>query len=209
MLVLVSGVSGAGKSTVINKLMEKNKNYRRFASCTTRDMRPGEVDGVSYFFLNKEQFLEYDKQGKFAEIEEIHGNYYGSLVKDIQNAISGKDVVIKDIGVEGLANIRQIVGEENVLSIFIDVPKDVLRARLTDRGETQIDLRLSRYEYEHEEKFLKLYNNIVQNINLDDCVKEFEVLIKNFQKKMKHKENCGEQQVRIVGRQCDNSERNQ
>ena len=177
MLVIVSGSSGVGKNTVLNELFKKNPKYKNLVSCTTRGIRDGEVEGLYYHYLTKEEFMELNSKGEFAEFEEIHGNYYGVRISDIENAIQSNDIYIKDLGVEGAQNMQAIAGRENLLCIFIDASKEILRERLIGRGETQIDLRLSRYDYEHQ--YIKNYDYVVQNIELDECVKEVDSIIKH------------------------------
>lgn len=181
MLIIVSGSSGVGKNTVLNELFKNNPQYKNLVSCTTRGIREGEVEGLYYHYLTKEEFLDLNNKGEFAEYEEIHGNYYGTRIKDIQEAINSKQIYIKDLGVEGAQNMQAIAGKQNILCIFIDASKDVLRERLIGRGETQIDLRLSRYDYEHQ--YIKNYDHIVENIDLQTCVQEVKNLIENNKKK--------------------------
>ena len=142
MLVIFSGSSGVGKNTVIEELKKRNKKVKGLISCTTRQIREGEIKDVNYHYLTKEEFLEKFNQGELAEMEEIHGNYYGMAFEDLENAIKSNDIIIKDLGVEGTLNVKNVLPKEQVLYIFIDAPREVLRERLTHRGETQIDLRL-------------------------------------------------------------------
>ena len=188
MLIIVSGSSGVGKNTVLNELFKKYPNYKNLVSCTTRGIREGEVEGLYYNYLTKEEFLKLHSQGEFAEYEEIHGNYYGMRIKDIDEAIKSEEIYIKDLGVEGAQNMQAIAGKENLLSIFIDAPKEVLRERLEGRGETQIDLRLSRYDYEHQ--YIKNYDYVVQNIDLLECVQEVDSVIKHYKMKKKREIEC-------------------
>lgn len=183
MLVIVSGSSGVGKNTVLNELFKKNPKYKNLVSCTTRGIREGEVEGLYYHYLTKEEFLELNSKGEFAEYEEIHGNYYGMRISDIEKAIQSDDIYIKDLGVEGTQNMQAIAGRENLLCIFIDASKEILRERLIGRGETQIDLRLSRYDYEHQ--YVQNYDHVIQNIELDECVKDVNSIIKHYQLRKK------------------------
>lgn len=170
MLVLVSGSSGVGKNTVLNEVFKKSKDVKPLVSFTTRNIRPGEINGVNYHFVDKPTFQKMKDEDKFFEVEEIHGNFYGCDTASIQNAVDSDYVFIKDLGVEGVVNLRKLLGRENVVTIFVDAPKDVLRERLISRGEKEIDLRLSRYDYEHT--YISDYNYKVQNIDLQECVDE-------------------------------------
>ena len=191
MFVIVSGSSGVGKNTVLNNIFEKDKSMKNLVSYTTRAMRNGEYDGLYYHYVTKDEFLKLYDANEFAEMEEIHGNYYGTKFSDIENAVQSSDIYVKDLGVEGAKNMQAIVGKENVLCVFIDAPKEVLRERLIGRGEKEIDLRLSRYDYEHQ--YLDIYDYVVQNIDLETCVNEVYSLIKNYKKKeitVKESEKC-------------------
>lgn len=183
MFVIFSGSSGVGKNTVINELMKNNKNIKFFVSCTTRDIRPGEVKDVNYHYFTKEEFLKMYDNHELAEYEEIHGNYYGARIEDVLSAVDSCDVVIKDMGVEGNKNMRSVLGKGKVLSIFIDAPKDVLLERLRGRGDAEenIQLRMKRYDYEHT--FMNDYDFIVQNDKVEDCAEKIQKIIDDFKKK--------------------------
>ena len=192
MFVIFSGSSGVGKNTVINELMKNNKNIKFFVSCTTRDMRPGEVKDVNYHYFTKEEFLKMYENHELAEYEEIHGNYYGARIEDILNAVNSEDIVIKDIGVEGNRNMRELLGKDKVLSIFIDAPKEVLLERLKGRGDAidNIELRMKRYDYEHT--FMQDYEFIVQNDVVEDCAKRIQKILDNYKKKESNQGNVKE-----------------
>lgn len=186
MFVIFSGSSGVGKNTVINELMKNNKNIKFFVSCTTRDMRPGEVKDVNYHYFTKEEFLKMYEKHELAEYEEIHGNYYGARIEDIMSAVESDDIVIKDMGVEGNKNMREVLGKGKVLSIFIDAPKEVLLERLKGRGDAEdnIALRMQRYDYEHT--FMQDYDFVVQNDIVEDCANRIQKILDNAKKKEKN-----------------------
>ncbi len=189
MFVIVSGSSGVGKNTILNELFKLDSNIKNFVSYTTRDMREGEIDGVHYHFLSKPEFQKLNEQGKFCEVEEIHGNYYGCQIEDILHAIDSDQILIKDLGVEGAQNLEKIFGQDKIVTIFIDAPRDVLRQRLIDRGEKALELRLSRYDYEHT--FVSNYDYVVQNIDLAQSVKQVLSIIREHQ--FQKKEQCQKQ----------------
>lgn len=176
MFVILSGCSGSGKNTIMNELISRHENIVQFTTCTTRDMRPGEVDGVNYHFLTKEQFLEKYNSGEICEMEEIHGNYYGSSLKEIKNKLSEGKILIKDIGVEGAVSLSNILKKEvPVVLIFLKVEKEELRQRLIGRGETQIDLRLSRFDYENS--FIDNYDYVIDNKDMETTIAELEKIL--------------------------------
>ena len=103
MLVIISGPSGVGKDTIIDALRERahDPEYHYVVTCTTRAMRPGEVDGVDYLFLDPQTFAAQRTAGEFLEANEVHGNWYGTPRRQVREALAeGRDVILK-IDVQG------------------------------------------------------------------------------------------------------------
>ena len=156
-LFLLSAPSGAGKST-LRAGLQKDQDFAYSVSCTTRPPRPGEIDGVDYHFLTREDFERKIATGKFLEHAQVHGNYYGTLKRAVLDVLHmGGDVLI-DIDTQGAAMIRNSDDpeiREALVDIFLmPASMDVLRARLAKRGtETpeQIALRLRNAETEMRE----------------------------------------------------------
>lgn len=183
-LIIISGFSGAGKNTVINELIKRNNNLSFLKSCTTRKKRVNE-DKSSYIFLNKKTFDRMLETGEIAECEEIHQNFYGIAKSSLDEVIfcdKEKKHFIKDVGVLGQISLTRLLKNYKikVLSIFLTVPKAELIKRLTSRGEPDIDLRLSRMEF--EENYIRNFDVIIKNLNLNKTVKKIEKLIKKFEK---------------------------
>ena len=141
-ILLLSGPSGCGKSSLLKEVYKVIDNYYFSISTTTRDPRVGEVDGVDYFFVTKEEFEQDIKDGNFLEYAEVHGNYYGTSLKPIQKALNDNKLVIFDIDVQGF---EQVIANEQLKSVtttvFITTPSlDVLQERLTGRGTDSEDV---------------------------------------------------------------------
>lgn len=142
-LLLVSGPSGSGKTTLCRRLAdEKEAHYS--ISCTTRPPREGEVDGIDYHFLGREEFGRRIETGELLEHAEVHGNHYGTLKEEVLGYLSkGTDVVI-DIDVQGAAQVRQCRDEEirrAVIDLFVMPPSEKeLLGRLTGRGTDALDI---------------------------------------------------------------------
>ncbi len=136
-LVLVLGPSGSGKGTVFKALKERHPNYVFPLSCTTRDPRPGEKDGEVYHFVTPEQFAEREARGEFLETAIVHGkHHYGTLRADILNPLTEGKTVVREVDVQGLRSIRDLVPAEQLRSIFLTVDSwETLRARILRRSE--------------------------------------------------------------------------
>lgn len=183
MLVIISGSSGVGKNTVINTLLQKNQNLKLLKTCTTRPARVGELESpfCPYYFLTKEEFDKKSKNDEFAEVEEIHKTFRGMLKCSIDDIAQNEMDYIKDIGVLGQINLKRLLEKRTiVLSIFLTAPKEVLIERLKGRGEMDIDLRISRMEF--EESYKKNYDIIIENIVLEKTIKKIESAITKYKK---------------------------
>ncbi len=175
MLFILSGSSGAGKNTIINKLIEENEDFQIMKSCTTRTPR-GVNDLNAYFFLTEEDFQRKIKNNEFFENEEVHkGLFYGVLKASLEK-IKNSRVYLKDIDVLGAMNILRGVGKENVKLIYIDVPKQELKKRILERGENEQNatLRLSRYDF--EKSFIDKYDLVIKNESLEESM----IIIKDY-----------------------------
>ncbi len=133
-LLVISGPSGAGKSSLIGAILERFSEVYFSISTTTRPKREGEVEGRDYFFVSKEEFMQDVRNGLFLEWAEVHGNFYGTSLKPVYEALDAGKLVIFDIDVQGHASIRERF-DEITTSVFVTTP-DIgeLRRRLEKRG---------------------------------------------------------------------------
>ena len=169
MLVVFSGPSGCGKDTVLDKIKEKGFVFDKTVSVTTRAMRDGEINGVDYYFISKEEFLEKIKNNEFVEYTEYSGNYYGTLKSEIENRVSKGGYVLLKIEVEGAENIKKAFNE--AVSIFIFPPsKEELKNRLLGRGtETEESFNIRYNTALKEMAKAPQYDYVVINDNVDLC----------------------------------------
>lgn len=177
-LIVLSGFSGAGKGTLVKKLMETYDNYALSISMTTRAPREGEKDGIHYFFSDREQFEEKIRANGLIEYAEYCGNYYGTPKAYVEEQLSaGKDVIL-EIEIQGALQIKKLFPES--LLLFVTPPTAVeLERRLKGRGtETDevIAKRLARASEESEG--IEAYDYIVVNDNLETCVEELHQIVK-------------------------------
>lgn len=176
-LIVVSGFSGAGKGTLVKKLIEEYEGYALSISATTRQPRPGEEDGREYFFLQKEQFERKIAENGLIEYACYCENYYGTPREYVEHQLAdGKDVIL-EIEIQGALKIKKQY--EDALLLFVMPPSaEELRRRLEGRGtETQevIDKRMHRAAEEAEG--IEAYDYIVVNDDLDTCVGQLHEII--------------------------------
>ena len=137
LFVTISGPSGVGKGTVIDILRERLPQAVFLVSCTTREPRPGEVDGEVYNFISEEEFKRWIDEGKFLEWALVHhGAYYGTLKEPVLKALDAGKVIIREVDLQGDRLIKQTIPRDQLVSIFIK-PENInqLIARINHRGE--------------------------------------------------------------------------
>jgi guanylate kinase len=178
-LIVLSAPSGAGKTTIAHAILDKHPSDVMFSvSATTRTQRPGERDGIDYYFVTREKFEELIASGALIEYEQIFGNYYGTPVSEIERAQAMGKRLIFDIDVKGGISIRRKFPDESLL-IFIAPPnlkilEERLRARRTESDETVVR-RLDRAAMEMD--MAKEYDHIVVNDNLEQAIKQVENIV--------------------------------
>ena len=167
-LFVISGASGVGKSTVLSQVMASREDLRFSVSATTRSMRPGEEDGVSYYFVSKETFEDMIRKNEFLEYDAHMDNYYGTPRRQLEEKLETGSVIL-DIEPNGAFQVKKAWPE--AVLIFIAPPSaQELEKRLRGRGDTaeeQIKLRLERSFWELEQS--KKYDHIVINDQVDTC----------------------------------------
>ena len=154
-LITISAPSGSGKTTLCKMLQEERSDISWSVSCTTRAPRPNEIDGIDYYFNSRDQFMKSIADDAFAEWEDVHGQYYGTLKLNLDTAIANNTILLLELDVKGSMSIVHLYPEQS-FSIFILPPSiDHLRQRLRNRGtdtESRINERLKRFEREMEYK---------------------------------------------------------
>lgn len=177
MLLVISGPSGTGKGTLIERLMKEDPTLVFSVSATTRAPRPGEINGVHYHFVSNEEYDQLVAEGAFVEYATVHGNRYGTLRSEVYQRLERGENVVLDIDVQGALNV--IASEKEKVSIFILPPSmKVLRERLTGRGtETQeaVERRLQNAIWEISQK--DKYEYKVINDDLETCVRDLQAII--------------------------------
>ncbi len=170
-LIVVSGASGVGKGTVLGIMMKKRTDLAFSVSATTRAPRPGEEDGVHYYFITKQKFEDMIAAGEFLEYDAHHSNYYGTPRGQAEEK-QAKGHVLLDIEPMGAKQVKAAM-PESVL-VFIQPPSmEELERRLRGRGDTpeeQIAIRMERAKWEMDQR--SWYDHVVTNDDAERCADE-------------------------------------
>jgi guanylate kinase len=177
-LVVITGPSGAGKGTLIRRLVERRPDLEVAVSATTRPRRESEVDGVHYYFLSEEEFVDRIEQGEFLEhVRYVSGHRYGTLRSEVARIRDAGRSCILELETEGARRVKEL--EPDSVTIFVAAPSfDELERRLRDRatesaGEIGERLELARRQTEEKDDF----EHVVVNDDLERAVGELDELI--------------------------------
>lgn len=177
-LFVVSGPSGVGKNTILNRIMEQNPRVRYSVSATSRQIRPGEVDGKNYYFVSRAQFEKMIADNELLEYAEYVGNYYGTPLSPIRDALENGIDVVMDVEVIGAKKIKQRL-PSSVL-VFVTVSDmDTVRRRLIGRGDVAPDAmeqRIERAKWECAQA-ADTYDYVVLNDDIDTAVAELSAIM--------------------------------
>ena len=169
LLLIISGPSGVGKGTVCRALMERNDNMRFSVSCTTRPPRPGEVDGLHYFFKTREEFEQMVKEGAFLEHMQVFGqHFYGTPRAYVeQQRAAGLDILL-DIDVHGAMNVKKACPDAVL----------VFKERLVGRGTETAEAIEQRFQESFEEmQHMPDYDYLIINDVLDKAIRQLEQIV--------------------------------
>lgn len=179
-LIVISGASGVGKGTVLGLMMKARPDLSFSVSATTRPPRPGEVDGVHYYFITKEHFEEMISQGQFLEYDAHAANYYGTPRGQAEEKME-KGHVLLDIEPKGARQVKNAAAD--AVLIFIMPPSmEELERRLRGRGDTpedQIQMRMERAVWEMEQR--SWYDHVVVNDDAQRCAEEILSILSNLE----------------------------
>lgn len=174
LVVVISGPSGVGKDTLIERMSELGRNHHFTVTATTRSPRPGERDGVNHQFLERDEFINMIAKDKLLEWAEVYGNYYGVPKQQVRDALARGQHVLIRVDVQGARRLRQLLPE--ALQIFVMPPSiKVLRSRLKARGvntEEDMEIRLDAASREVDESEEFDYCVVNEEGRLDDAVRQ-------------------------------------
>ncbi len=177
MLIVLSGPSGSGKGTIIKSLLNSRRDTVLSISVTTRQPRPGEIDGIHYFFRTREEFLEMISSGDLLEYAEYNGNFYGTPEESIKKWLAEGKNVLLEIEVQGAEQVMD--HRSDLVSIFITIPSmEELERRLRDRGTENEDTIRGRMEVAKRELTRAFrYDYVVLNDEVDLAVGRINTII--------------------------------
>lgn len=180
--VIFSAPSGAGKTTIVQALLQRIPELSFSISACSRDPRPNEVDGKDYYFLGVKGFQQAILEDAFVEWEEVYeNNYYGTLRSELNRIWSAGKTVVFDVDVVGGRNLKRLFGDQ-ALAIFVQPPnllelENRLRARSTE-SEDKIKQRMQKAEQEMRQA--AFFDKILENNQLEEAISEAEQWVKNF-----------------------------
>lgn len=176
-LIIISGTTCAGKGTVIKELLKRNENLVLSTSYTSRSIRKGDIEDVTYYFVSREKFEEKIKNDEFLEYALVHGNYYGTPKKEIENLLSdGKDVIL-EIEVQGAKIVKEKLPE--TVLIFVLAPSmEEVKKRIIARGSESKEQIITRFKTAYQEiNEIPKYNYVVINDIVSSAVKKIESIL--------------------------------
>ena len=185
MLVLLSGVSGAGKDTIKKELIKRMENVESLPSYTDRQPRENDIPGQTYNFVTTEEFEAMIARGELYEYSAHHNHYYGTSKHLLNERLESGKIIVKDIDVNGTENLVKLLGKDTrIVTIFLRVPKEELHRRLLQRtpdaDPKEITLRLNRFDY--EESKIGVYDYVLKNNNLEKTIQIITAIIENESK---------------------------
>jgi guanylate kinase len=175
-LFVISAPSGAGKTTIVRKVISQLPGVNLSISCTTRDRRPEEQDGIDYFFIARDEFSTMEQEGKFIEWAQVHGDLYGTPRANVEKLQHGEDLVL-EIDTQGARKIREEF-HDGVLIFILPPSLEVLGERLRGRGgdsEEAIQARLRNAQKELDQ--MGWYDYIVVNTEIEEATRELTSII--------------------------------
>jgi len=177
LLIVISGPSGAGKGTICKSFLERNSEVAISVSATTRSPRNGEVDGINYYFMSKEQFKEKIEANDFLEYAEVYDNFYGTPKSNVEQLLeSGKDVIL-EIDIQGALKVKENT-EEGVFIFILPPSMEELKARIIKRGSETPESLMKRFKSAYKEiNFISRYNYAVVNDEVETAVDKLEAIV--------------------------------
>ena len=189
LLIVISGFSGVGKSTVIGNMFKSMPNLRFSVSCTSRKPRPGEKEGIDYYFVTEDEFEKKVANDEFLEHTRTFTNCYGTLKCEVDRLLKDGYDILLDINSVGAMNVKKVYPD--CVTVFINPPSlEELKKRLVGRGtETPDSLKKRLDEIEFESKSIPYYDFVVVNDVAKDCSDKIVAFLENRRKELQAKKS--------------------
>lgn len=176
-LIVISGPSGAGKGTICKALLEKHEDLYLSVSATTREPRNGEIHGVNYYFLTKDEFRKRIDSNDFLEWAEVYGNYYGTPKSSVEEMLNEGKNVILEIDIQGALKVKENC-EEGVFIFILPPSMQELKQRIINRGSETPESLMRRFTSAYQEiNYISKYNYGVINDKVEDAVRKIENIL--------------------------------
>jgi guanylate kinase len=177
LLIVISGPSGAGKGTICKSFLERNKDVVLSVSATTRSPRNGEIEGINYYFMSKEEFKVKIEADDFLEYAEVYDNYYGTPKSNVEEVLeSGKNVIL-EIDIQGALKVKENT-QEGVFIFILPPSMEELKQRIINRGSETKESLMKRFKSAYKEiNFVSKYNYAVVNDKVELAVEKLEAII--------------------------------
>lgn len=168
---MISAASGAGKTTVVNRLLAQDQQFSRVITHTTRKKRPGEKDGIDYHFVNKDEFEQMMAQDAFVEWAKVYDNYYGTSKQGIDDLIEQGQHVLLVIEWQGAKNIKKLYPHAQFI-LMLPPSMEELKNRISRRGGDTSDIAQRIELAKHEIKQMLWYDQVIVNDDIEQCTKD-------------------------------------
>jgi guanylate kinase len=183
-VIVITAPSGAGKSTIVKKLVQQRADLEFSISCTTREKRDAELNGKDYYFISVSEFQQRIQKGDFVEYEEVYpGQFYGSLQSEVERIWSKRKIVLYDIDVKGAESIKKKFGNDAIVIYIAPPDRETLVRRLTNRNtESKDSLKKRIKKAEEELSYQSKADKVVINADFDIAFMNVKNVITNFLK---------------------------
>jgi guanylate kinase len=167
LVIVLSGPSGVGKDATIARIKETGVKFHYVVTATTREKRPGEVDGIDYYFLDRREFQKKIKLGDFLEYAEVYGNFYGVPKQEVGSALQrGQDVIIK-VDVQGATTLKTKIPDAVFIFLLTPSLEDLLERLKARNADSEVAVNTRICKAEEELKCMPLFDYCVMNFNND------------------------------------------
>ena len=180
LIVIIEGPSGVGKDTIINELISRYPDrFGRPINANTRPMRENESQGNPYLFMSEEEFRKLRNSGEIFEETIRHGSYRGMRKSSFDEILNSGKIALRDVDRFGLAAVKEVYGDKNVMSIFLTAPKEEIKRRMLERNEPEESMIVRLKDFDTFIENSIYYDYTIENIDKDETIDKIIKLIDN------------------------------